>query len=61
MSAFTLYGAPISMYTGKARAYLNYKGIDYQEILSTAKVYKKTIIPNTGVSYIPVLKTPSND
>lgn len=57
---YTLYGAPLSLYTGKTRAYLTYKKIPFNEVFSSLKVYKKIIIPNTGVRFIPVLKTPSN-
>jgi len=60
MAEFTLYGAPFSLYTGKARSYLRYKGINYKEVLSSAKVYKTVIIPKTGVRYIPVVQTPDN-
>lgn len=60
MSNYTLYAAEFSMYSGKARAYLNYKNIPYDEVLSTAKVYKNIIVPHTGVKYIPVVKTPDN-
>lgn len=55
---YTLYGARISLYTGKARAYLNYKRIPYNEVLSSVGVYRKIIIPKTGVRFIPVVKTP---
>lgn len=58
MNKYTLYGSPASLYTGKARAYLTYKNIPYQETLSSMKVYKKTIIPKTGVAMIPVVATP---
>ncbi len=58
-STYTLYGAGFSLYSGKIRAYLNYKNIPYHEVLSTAKVYKKIIIPETGVKFIPVVKTPA--
>ncbi|WP_289027866.1 glutathione S-transferase [uncultured Paraglaciecola sp.] len=58
---YTLYGAPMSLYTGKARAYLNYKQIPYQEVFSSLKVYKNVIVPNTGVRFVPVLKTPSDE
>ncbi len=61
MSNYTLYGAGFSLYTGKARAYLNYKKIPFTETLSTAKVYKKIIIPKTGVKFIPVIKTPNDE
>lgn len=58
---YTLYGAPLSLYTGKVRSYLIYKGLAYQEVFSSLKVYKKIIIPNTGVRFIPVVKTPQGE
>ncbi len=61
MHKYTLYGADFSLYSGKVRAYLNYKNIPYNEVYSTALVYKKIIIPNTGVKYIPVVKTPDGE
>ena len=61
MSKYILYGTEFSLYSGKARAYLRYKNIPYDEVLSTIGVYKKIIIPKTGVKYIPVVKTPDNE
>lgn len=58
---YTLYGAQISLFTGKAKAYLTYKNIPFEEVLSTTKVYKKIIEPNTGVRFIPVVKTPEGE
>lgn len=58
---YTLYGAPLSLYTGKARAYLIYKNLPYTEVFSSLKVYKSIIIPKTGVRFIPVLKTPKGE
>jgi glutathione S-transferase len=55
---YTLYGAPLSLYTGKTRAYLRFKQIPYEEVFSSRKIYKDIIIPNTGVQFIPVVKTP---
>ena len=55
---YTLYGTEFSLYTGKARAYLRYKGIPFREVLSTLSVYRRTIVPGTGVSMIPVVETP---
>ena len=55
---YTLYGALFSLYTGKARAYLRYKNVPYKEVFSSLKVYKRIIVPNTGVRFIPVVKTP---
>jgi len=53
-----LYGAEFSLYSGKARSYLRYKRIPFDEVLSSLGVYKQTIIPKTGVRFIPVVKTP---
>lgn len=58
--AYKLYGAEFSLYSGKARSYLRKKGIEFEEITSTLSVYKKFIIPRTGVRYIPVVQTPDD-
>jgi len=58
---YTLYGSPLSLYTGKARAYLINKGLPYEEVFSSLKVYKNIIIPHTGVRFVPVLKTPQEE
>ncbi|WP_412972603.1 glutathione S-transferase family protein [Glaciecola sp. MF2-115] len=58
---YTLYGAQLSLYTGKLRSYLRYKQIPYEEVFSSRKVYKDIIIPKTGVQFIPVLKTPQDE
>lgn len=55
---YTLYGTSFSLYTGKARAYLRYKNVPYEEVFSSLKVYKRIIVPHTGVRFIPVVKTP---
>lgn len=57
MPVHQLIGAPVSLYTGKLRCYLNYKSIPYEEILASKQVYQDIIIPRTGVRYIPVLIT----
>lgn len=57
---YKLYGAEFSLYSGKARSYLRKKGIPFEEITPTASVYKKFIIPRTGVRYIPVVQTPDD-
>lgn len=58
---YTLYGAPMSLYTGKARAYLIFKNLPYTEVFSSIKVYKNVIIPKTGVRFVPVVKTPQDE
>ena len=50
-----LYGAPLSLYSGKIRAYMDWKGIDYSEVLATPDVHRDVIIPNVGRSVIPVV------
>jgi glutathione S-transferase len=53
-----LYGAGFSLYTGKVRSYLQYKRIPFDEVLSSLQVYRKIIVPNTGVRFVPVIQTP---
>lgn len=59
-SSYILYGTDHSYYTGKIGPYLRYKGIPYQEKLSTLWVYQRIILPRTGVKFIPVLHTPDD-
>lgn len=60
-SQYTLYGAQLSLYTGKIRSYLQYKNIPFSEVFSSLSVYKNIIIPKTGVRFIPVVKTPTGE
>jgi glutathione S-transferase len=57
---YTLYGSPISYYTGKVRAYLHWKGIPFNEVLSNAQVYKDIILPRVGFPVIPVVVAPDD-
>ncbi len=61
MSQYTLYGADVSYYTGKARAYLRWRGVPFQEVMATGEVYKDIILPNVGWPVIPVMKAPSGE
>jgi glutathione S-transferase len=58
MSDYTLYAAPVSLFSGKARAYLDWKGVHYKEVLSSPDVMKSTLLPVIGWPVIPVLGTP---
>ncbi len=58
---FTLYGTEVSLYSGKTRAYLRWKGIPFVEQLSTLAVYRQIIVPNIGRRVIPVVRTPEGD
>ena len=56
-----LYGGELSYFTGKARAYLNWKGVDYEERLATRDIYTSVIIPRIGYPMIPLLITPDDE
>lgn len=55
MTRYTLYGSPISYFTGKVRAYLDWKRVPYDEVLSSADVYRDMIVPKVGFPVIPVV------
>jgi glutathione S-transferase len=61
MSEYTLYGAQISYFTGKVRAYLRWKGIPFTEVTPTAGIYRDVILPRVGFPVIPVMVTPNGD
>lgn len=57
-SPYTLYGAPVSLYTGKARSYLRKQGIDFVEVSPGSDRYLNHIVPTVGRWIIPVMETP---
>lgn len=58
MTGYTLYGSEMSYFSGKARAYLRWKGIEFTEIAPSPELMKAEILPAIGWPVIPVLKTP---
>jgi len=54
---YTLYGGDHSLFTGKARAYMRYKGLHWEERPATREVYHNIILPNIDAPIIPVLQT----
>ena len=46
--ANTLYGAPLSLYTGRARSYLIKAGIPYRETMPITEHYIKRVAPAAG-------------
>lgn len=54
---YILYGAAHSYYTAKARAYMRFKGLNWEERTATREVYKSIILPNIGAPIVPVLAT----
>ncbi|OZB12292.1 MAG: glutathione S-transferase, partial [Hyphomonas sp. 34-62-18] len=61
MGGYTLYGAEVSYFTGKARAYLRWRGVDFHEELATQAVYRDVILPKVGWPVIPVMVTPEGE
>jgi glutathione S-transferase len=57
---YVLYGWPLSLYSGKARAYLRYKAIPHVEKTPRAWTYR-TIKARTGATVIPVVVTPEGE
>ncbi len=55
---YRLYGAAVSLYSGKARAYLRWKQIDFSEVSTNTNVMKTRLLPVIGWPVIPVLETP---
>lgn len=61
MPHYSLYGSPISLYTGKVRAYLDWKGLPYEEILATAEVYRDQIVARLGFRVVPMVVTDAGE
>ncbi len=61
MAEHRLYGAELSLYSGKLRAYLRFKAVPYTEILSTAAVIRDPIEVRTGRKMVPVLESPDGE
>ena len=55
---YTLYGAPVSLYTGKARSYLRSQGIPFVEMSPGSERYLDEIVPTVGRWIIPCMETP---
>ncbi len=55
---YTLYGAPVSLYTGKARSYLRTQGIPFVEKSPGSARYLNEIVPAVGRWIIPCMETP---
>jgi len=61
MAPYTLYGADVSYFTGKARAYLRWRGIAFEEVLSTREIFGSVILPKVGWPVIPVAAMPDGE
>ena len=62
MSKITLYGAPSSFYTGRARSYLIKAGLAYREIPPNTLHYRDNVLPKAGGRRgIPTLETETGE
>jgi glutathione S-transferase len=55
---YTLWGGPLSLYSGKARSYLIKKRIPYRELFPSHPDFPARIMPSVGLFVIPVLEAP---
>lgn len=55
---YILWGAPLSLYTGKARSYLIKKGLSYRECFPSDDFFQTRILPAIGFFVVPVLEAP---
>lgn len=60
-TTYRLYGAEISYFTGKVRAYMRWKRLAYEEVPANADVYRELIVPRVGFAVIPVVVTASDE
>lgn len=60
MSDYLLDGSEMFYFSGKARAYLRWKGIDFEERNSDEKFYNEVCIPRIGYPMIPLVITPDD-
>ncbi len=52
---YQLIAAEVSLYSGKARAYLRHKRIPFEEVTCTREVIETVVYPRTGLRMVPVL------
>ncbi len=61
MKPFVLYGWNLSYFSGKARCYLQYKGVEFVDQPVNLYTLMRTIKRKTGVVVMPVLRTPEDE
>lgn len=57
MGVHTLYGTPLSLYTGKARSYLIKNRLDYREVTPTTPHFEESVLPRARRRSLPTLET----
>ncbi|MEM1403219.1 MAG: glutathione S-transferase N-terminal domain-containing protein [Pseudomonadota bacterium] len=61
MATYVLYGTEMSYFSGKARTYLRWKGVDFEERLADQQFYEEVCVPKIGRRVIPVTLLPDGD
>ena len=56
MAHYTLYGSQASLFTGKARGYLRWKGADFEERAVNDDIFQTLILPKVGWPVIPIME-----
>ena len=56
-SQYQLYGVQVSLFVGKVRGYLNYKGLDYKEKAPTLCDFFYRFPKQVGAAVMPVIKS----
>ncbi|WP_396593497.1 glutathione S-transferase N-terminal domain-containing protein [Brevundimonas sp. R86498] len=59
--SYVLYGMPVSMFTGKARAHLRKRRVPFVERLISHPRFVGEVAPSIGRLIIPVLETPDGE
>ena len=60
-NTYRLYGWHLSYFSGKARAYLRYKGIPFDDVAVNAWTLLKRFPKKTGATAMPVVVTPEGE
>ena len=58
---YKLYATPISLFSGKARAYLRWKNVAFEEVPPGPDIMKARVLPVIGWPVIPVMETANEE
>ncbi|HET8869038.1 MAG TPA: glutathione S-transferase family protein [Aquabacterium sp.] len=58
---YTLWGGPLSLYSGKVRSYLIKKGLPFREFFASHPEFTTRLRPIVRLSVTPVVETPAGD
>ncbi len=61
MTDYKLYGSQASLFTGKARGFLRWKGTRFTEHAVNEQIMREIVLAKVGWPVIPVMQTPDGD